>query len=449
MAEVKVMVQVKGIQLFLYLDDWLAQVTSYLSGLAQSSYLTSLCQELGLLINFQKSELCPSQDFEFIGARFNLLLERVFPKKENLERLQNKIQKFLSSTSATARDFQSLLGSMASQFRFIRYAQLFMRPLQWYLSSQWDQLWGHPSEILPISPQIKACCQWWLNQTKDPKGVPLHPPAFLVHIYTDASGQGWGAHVADAADTKYQGLWSQEESQMNINVLEMRAVRMGLLRYNPAPHSSILISTDNSTVKAYINRQGGTRSWQLMEETVKLYHLVIQNNWYIRAKHIPGRLNVIADHLSRAGQILPTEWSLHPEAAELIFQKWGRPMIDLFATKTNKKCLMYVSPVPDKEAMAIDALSMSFQGLVAYAYPPTQILAKTLQKFQQTTECSLIVVAPWWPKQSWFPTLCQLAVGKPLKLPHWEKLLKQPGSNIYHQNPQILDLHAWMLRRQL
>ena len=40
--------------------------------------------------------------------------------------------------------------------------------------------------------------------------------------------------------------------------------------------------------------------------------------WYtrkrvtVKARYIPGRLNVIADKLSRLGQTIQTEWSLHP-----------------------------------------------------------------------------------------------------------------------------------------
>ena len=41
-----------------------------------------------------------------------------------------------------------------------------------------------------------------------------------------------------------------------------------------------------------------------------------------KARHIPGRLNVIADKLSRLGQTIQTEWSLLPE----IFQQDMQPM---------------------------------------------------------------------------------------------------------------------------
>ena len=53
--------------------------------------------------------------------------------------------------------------------------------------------------------------------------------------------------------------------------------------------------------------------------------------------YLPGHLNVLADHLSRRGQILKTEWSLNQTVADRIFRAWGRPFVDLFALGKNTK----------------------------------------------------------------------------------------------------------------
>ena len=53
--------------------------------------------------------------------------------------------------------------------------------------------------------------------------------------------------------------------------------------------------------------------------------------------YLPGHLNVLADHLSRRGQILKTEWSLNQTIADRIFRAWGRPFVDLFALGKNTK----------------------------------------------------------------------------------------------------------------
>ena len=56
----------------------------------------------------------------------------------------------------------------------------------------------------------------------------------------------------------------------------------------------------------------------------------------LKARHISGRLNVVADKLSKLGQIIQTEWSLLPEVFQLICIRWHQPKIDHFATRFNK-----------------------------------------------------------------------------------------------------------------
>ena len=56
---------------------------------------------------------------------------------------------------------------------------------------------------------------------------------------------------------------------------------------------------------------------------------------------------MIADKLSRQGQIIQTEWSLHQEVFNLLVQTWHCPQVDMFATKYNCKLAQFVSPVPD------------------------------------------------------------------------------------------------------
>ena len=160
-------------------------------------------------------------------------------------------------------------------------------------------------------------------------------------------------------------------------------------------------------------------------------------------------MNVIADDLSRGGQILPTEWSLHQDIADLIFRQWGYPNLDLFATWFNTKCATFVSLTPDHRAIFPDAQAMSWEGIFAYAFPSQQILIQVLQKFNQTKQSLLILVAPFWPKQAWFADLQRLTGEKPIPFPPWDKMLKQPTSDVYHHKPRMFNLHAWKLSRPL
>ena len=214
-----------------------------------------------------------------------------------------------------------------------------------------------------------------------------------------------------------KGLWSPQEKGLHINVLELKAVFLALRHFkDQCQDQTVLVATDNSTVVAYINKQGGTHSaemcallWRLMT-WCHHYHIIL------KARHIPGCLNVMADLLSRSNQVQSTEWSLHPQVFKQICRKWFTPHVDLFATHLNHKLPLYVSPIPDPQAWDIDALNIDWTGLTAYAYPPTALLYRVIQKIRQCT-CLIILIAPGWPGMPWFWDLVQLSTEIPLQLP--------------------------------
>ena len=102
-----------------------------------------------------------------------------------------------------------------------------------------------------------------------------------------------------------------------------------------------------------------------------MFSLAVTCNISIWARFVPGRMNVIAENLSRAGQILPTEWSLHQDIVNLIFQQWGHPNLDLFATRFNTKCVTFVSLTPDHRELCSSHIRLCLSSL---ANPPTSSL---------------------------------------------------------------------------
>ena len=153
---------------------------------------------------------------------------------------------------------------------------------------------------------------------------------------------------------------------------------------------------------------------------------------------------MMADLLSRLNQVQSTEWSLHSQLLKQICQKWFTPHVDLFAAHLNHKDPLYESPVPDRLAWDIDALNIYWLGLTANAYPPTAPLHRVIQKIRQCN-CLIIVIAPGWPGMPWFWDLVQLSTEIPLQLPVSTTLLKEFHNNVYHSNPQHLNLHTWCL----
>ena len=191
-------------------------------------------------------------------------------------------------------------------------------------------------------------------------GPPLHPLKHALQIFTDASKEGWGAHLNEHTA---RGTWSLPESKLHINHLELKAVFLALKEFqNLCCNKTVLIATNNTTVVAYINKEGRMKLGLLCALLWRILSWCTRKQVTLRARHIPGRLNVIADKLSRLGQAIQTEWSLHPEVFQAICSRWHQPQVDLFATRFNNKLPQFVSPVPDPQAWAVDALSLGGPG---------------------------------------------------------------------------------------
>ena len=227
-------------------------------------------------------------------------------------------------------------------------------------------------------------------------------------------------------DSQISGTWTHTDRKLHINCLELNSVFHALQHWAQMLQGhQVMIATDNSTVVSYINKQGGTHSTTFLRLTVELLLWLEAQNIIVRARHIPGCLNVIADHLSRPNQPIPTEWSLHPETVECIFRVWGTPEVGMFATLLNSHLPRFMSPIPEPRALAVDALSQDWQGRSMYMFPPFPLINKVMQKLRSTQVAEVILVAPWWPSQSWFPHLLHLNVEHPLVLPYRRDLLSQ------------------------
>ena len=219
----------------------------------------------------------------------------------------------------------------------------------------------------------------WLDPCFLTSGIPIRAFQADFTIFTDASNQGWGAHMGDS---KISGTWTLTDRKLHINCLEFKAVTFALQHWAPLLQGrQVMIATDNSTVVSYIYKQGGTHSPTLLRLTVDLFLWLESQSIVVPARHIPGCLNVIADHLSRPNQPIPTEWSLHPEIVSRIFRVWGTPEVDMFATLSNSHLPRFMFPVPEPRALAVDALSQDWQGRSMYMFPHSPCSTRSCRNY--------------------------------------------------------------------
>ena len=97
----------------------------------------------------------------------------------------------------------------------------------------------------------------------------------------------------------------------------------------------------------------------------------------------------------------------------------------MFATLLNARLPQFMSLTPEPRALAVDALSQDWQGRSMYMFPLFPLLNKVIQKIWSTQEADVILIAPWWPKQSWFPHPLRLCMDHSLFFPYRDLLSQQ------------------------
>ena len=428
-----------GVLANFYLDDWLFFLFSRAILAQNQPKILHVTAMLGWIINLPKSDLDISPFAIYIGGDFNLQTGTVAPTQKRWERIQAQLPPFLTLSSARAGHWASILGTLTSTQDLTAMGRLQLRSLQFHLNQHWFDR-EDTNVSIPVTPACKTALSWWLVYDNVMPGVPLLPPTADLTLFTDSSNIGYGASLNNM---HFAGKWTPEQAAMHINCLEMLCVKLSLVYFREhVRHKVVLVASDNSSVVCYINKQSGTHSKSLHEITFDILTWCFQEHVTLRARHLAGKLNVIADGLSRDGRVLQTEWSLHPNVFHSITQTWSCPHVDLFATVLNTKCPVFFSPIPDKAAAGIDSLSQNWSNIIGYAFPPPNLLQLTLNKVVDSQNCQLFLVVPKWPRRNWFAQLLTLLIDIPRQLPCMKKLLKQPNLHVFHPNPSELDLHV-------
>ena len=403
-AAVSAWAHARGIRLLRYLDDWLVLSSSEKKAKESIRELLSLCRTLGIVINEKKSDLVPSQSAKYLGMTIDTGAGKVFPSLARVEKFLAVAERFCSMQSPPAQLWQVILGHLASLERLVPHGRLRMRSLQWHLKSQWSPESDPPSLPVALPEEARRDLSWWMVRDHLLVGVRFGTPAPDLHLYSDASSSGWGAHLLDQ---NVSGVWSAQEKLLHINLLEMKALFLALQAFQEdvAGHH-VTSMCDNSTVVAYVNKQGGTVSRPLCLLTSRLLRWTESFDVHLETRYLPGESNVLADVLSRRGQVVGTEWSLHPQVARALLRTWGNPSIDLFATCLNAKLPLYCSLVPDPQAVFEDAFRHPWDDLDLYAFPPFALVGRVIARVQQSSRVAMTLVAPLSGQRSGSQTCC-------------------------------------------
>ena len=433
-----------GSRLRRYLDDWLIQASSREQVLLALDTVLQLCHSLGIVVNWEKSQLIPPQLMVYLGALLDSVSFRASPALKRVEKLLSIGDVFLSCEDQPVSSWLELLGVLSSMTQLVLGGRLRMRSLQFVLRQSWDRV--DQSVLIRWTPGIRQDLEWWLDRTRLELGISLDQVSPQLDLWPDASDVGWGAHLGEEVTS---GLWSREELALSINARELLAVERALLFFAPQiSNCTVAVFADNSTAIAYLRNQGGTRSQLLNSISQRILLWAESLTVVLALQFIMGHNNVMADALSRPNQILGSEWTLKAEVFQDLRKRWP-VSIDLLATSLNHQCCPYFPPFHDLNALGMDALLQNWNGWQAYVFPPWSFIPAVLKKLRSSSGVLLTIIAPYWPQRPWFPDLLDLVVDGPVALPLSHDLLRQPHFHRLHLGVSGLSLHAWRLSSDL
>ena len=122
------------------------------------------------------------------------------------------------------------------------------------------------------------------------------------------------------------------------------------------------------------------------------------------------------------------------------------PTIDLFADPSTFKIRNYISSIPTKEAVALNAFSV-YWGLEKqmYAFPPVELVGKVLHKWNAEGTGRLLLIAPEWHTQPYYSLLTRLAKRKYHLQVHRKDLFENLTETFYLEDPSVFKLTAYLL----
>lgn len=113
---------------------------------------------------------------------------------------------------------------------------------------------------------------------------------------------------------------------------------------------------DNTTAVAHVNNKGGTRSPQLVNLTLELWHDYLQRAILISGQHLPGKLYEVADRESR-DFCDASEWQIDSQVIQPFIRKCN---VDLVALCLTALLPTYAGWKPEPGATYTDAMTLDW-----------------------------------------------------------------------------------------
>ena len=305
-----------GGSLLHYIDDFLfvgRQGTLDCENLMKNFH--EVCQRLGVPIAPEKTE-GPTNDLVFLGLKINSSNQTVTIPIDKVISLREAIKTMLAKKKCTLKEIQSIIGSLNFACRAIAPGRAFLRRLIGSIKKV-----DKPHFYLRITPSMRGDLTMWLEFLDNHNGVSIFKDAQWYskgdyELFTDsAASKGMAIYMNGKwAQARWGENFKNECKNNNITFLEYFPILVSIHIFEKTlANKKILFHCDNEAVVEIINSQS-SKCPRVMDLVRPFVLKCLQLNTIIKAQHIKGTENSIADAISRFNMQLFRE--LAPEAEE-------------------------------------------------------------------------------------------------------------------------------------
>ena len=253
--------------------------------------LRHLLQDLGFQISEKKLEP-PTTSLNCLGIMINTETFTMSIPPEKLKEIVDICQQWSHKAYCTKRQLQSLLGSLLYISKCVRASQFFLNRLLEVLRAMEDK------KTVPVTREAKRDINWFIPLYNGVTFFDQKPIDFSIEL--DASLQGMGARCGSQVFALEIPL-----GYMDLQIVHLEILAALRVWQNSWINKKVAIACDNLAVVQILN-SGKTRDLTLAAIARNIQFQVAIMNVNLKVSHIPDKVNVIADLLSR--------WSSRPMA---------------------------------------------------------------------------------------------------------------------------------------
>ncbi|KAA6385749.1 MAG: putative Transposon Ty3-I Gag-Pol polyprotein [Streblomastix strix] len=374
--------------------------------------IITIFEEMGWIINRNKSKLEPNRQITFLGWSWNTetmtLQTTRLMRKQVMAALIKQAQLIQQQQYQTVRSVARLIGQI--QYIRVQYTRggLHITSMNREMSKRAKIAgWDSP---LKLSRRALVEVEWWIAQIKNnkPKNIEMHKTQAI--ITTDASLGRWGAtlQIPGQDIQRISKPWKVKIPTSNRR--ETTTILLALNYFQPILQHSHLrylkVRTDNTTACYNLTKGKVKVGLRRLVDQILLY--IEQQQWEVKFRHIPGINNTEADSLSRLA--VSGDYSIDKQMLQQVLEEWGIQItVDCFATRRNTKHHRYFSIESDALADNWDGMEQSWECETPLLHCPISLIPAVIRKVE-LEKVKGVLIAPIWKGQVWWTALMRITI---------------------------------------